>query len=111
VDAVRDEQAAVCNFRIALADFEKQKGTILRSPQIIIADGHLPEFAQPKASSQIRSWFHVAPPPVQFALLPPTDSIPELPAKDLEPFVPIPFDPMQLPGPLASFPPLDAKSR
>jgi outer membrane protein TolC len=107
VDAVRDEQVAVCSYRIALADFERQKGTILRSRQIMIADGRLPACVQPQASSQIRSWFRSARGPVQFGLLPPTDSTPGTPSADLETFVPASFDPMQLPGPL---PPLDAKA-
>jgi outer membrane protein TolC len=111
VDSVRDEQAAVCNFRIALADLEKQKGTILHSRQIIISDGRLPAFAQPGASSQIRSWFGIPPPPVQVGLLPPTDINAEKPATDVEPFVPVRFDPTQLPGPLPAFAPLDAKSK
>jgi outer membrane protein TolC len=99
VDAVRDEQAAVCNYRIALADFEKQKGTILRSRQIVIADGHLPACVKPQASSQIRSWFHDSRPPAAFGLQPPAD---------LEAFVPVPFDPMRLPGQL---PPLETRAR
>ena len=54
---MRDEQAAVCSFKIALADYERQKGTILQSRQIMIADGPLPRCVQPHASSQIRDWF------------------------------------------------------
>ena len=99
VDAVRDEQAAVCNYRIALVDFERQKGTILRSRQITIADGRLPVCAQPHASSQIRSWFRSAHAPAPYGLQPPTNSTPG-PTADLELFAPIPFNPMQLPGPL-----------
>ncbi len=104
VDAVRDEQTAVCNYRIALADFERQKGTILRSRQIIIADGHLPVCARPQASSQIRSWFR----PIEFGLEPPPKCAPDSPAGELVPFVQVPFDPMQLPAPLPS---LDSKVR
>lgn len=108
VDALRDEQAAVCNYRVALADFERQKGTILRSRQIVIADGRLPACARPQASSQIRSWFRGARLPVQVGLQPPTNSTPDASAADLEPFVPLPFDPLHLPGPL---PPLEARTR
>ncbi|MBI2803682.1 MAG: TolC family protein [Planctomycetes bacterium] len=108
VDAVRDEQAAVCGYRIALADFERQKGTILRSRQIVIADGRLPACVQPQASSQIRSWFRGTRPPIRFGLQPPTKTAPDGPTADLEPFVALPFDPLHLPGPL---PPLDSRTR
>ena len=105
VDAVRDEQVAVCNYRIALADFERQKGTILRSRQIIIADGRLPSCVAPQASSQIRSWFRDARAPARCALQPPLNASPASHAVDPEAFNLIPFDPMQLPGPL---PPLES---
>jgi len=104
VDAVRDEQAAICNYRIALADFEKQKGTILQSRQIVIADGRLPACVKPQASSQIRSWFRAAHGPNEFGLLAPTPSA----SDHVEPFVAVPFDPMHLPGPL---PVLETKAR
>ena len=45
VDAVRDEQAAVCNYRVALADLERQKGTILSSRHVLVADDRLPACA------------------------------------------------------------------
>jgi outer membrane protein TolC len=108
VDAVRDEQVAVCGYRIALADFERQKGTILQSREIMIADGRLPACVKPQASSQIRDWFRSAPDRGQFALQPPTESSAETQSANLEPIVPVPFDPMRLPGPL---PALDAKLR
>lgn len=75
VDSVRDEQVAVCSYRIALADFERQKGTILRSRQITIADGPLPAGVKPAASSQIRDWFRAA--GSLFGAEPTTESIPE----------------------------------
>jgi outer membrane protein TolC len=83
VDAVRDEQIAICNYKVALSDYERQKGTILRARQIMIADGRLPSCVKPGASSQIRDWFRRA--PVQSGvLLPPTSSAPTppLPEKD-----------------------------
>ncbi len=106
VDAVRDEQVAVCSYRIALADFERQKGTILRSRQIMIADGNLPACVKPHASLQIRDWFRGPHSPAHFGLQPPTESAPVVSSADQEPFVPARFDPLRLPGPL---PPLEAK--
>jgi outer membrane protein TolC len=63
VDAVRDEQAAVCNYRVALADYERQKGTILRAHNVVIAEGRLPACIKPHASAQIRDWLHKTPNP------------------------------------------------
>jgi outer membrane protein TolC len=95
VDAVRDEQVAVCNYKIALSDYERQKGTILRSRQIMIADGRLPACVRPGASSQIRDWFRHAP-ALSAALLPPVNSIPALPVLEEISFAPPGFDPVQL---------------
>jgi outer membrane protein TolC len=95
VDAVRDEQVAVCNYKIALSDYERQKGTILRSRQIMIADGRLPACVRPGASSQIRDWFRHAP-ARSAALLPPANSIPALPVLEEISFAPPSFDPVQL---------------
>jgi hypothetical protein len=81
VDALRDEQVAICNYKIALSDYERQKGTILRSRQIMIADGRLPACVKPGASSQIRDWFRNAP-ARSAALLPPADSIAAQPVPD-----------------------------
>jgi outer membrane protein TolC len=74
VDAMRDEQAAVCNYRIALADYERQKGTILRSHNVRIAEGRLPACVKPHASLQIRDWLRKTPDP-RAVLLGPVNSV------------------------------------
>jgi outer membrane protein TolC len=53
-DALRDEYVAVCNYNVALADYERQKGTILEYRNVAIEEGPLPDGAQPKASEHIR---------------------------------------------------------
>jgi hypothetical protein len=106
VDAVRDEQAVVCNYRVALADFERQKGTILRSRQILIADGQLPAHVKPQASSQIRSWFQPTSHASQLGL-PPPEFTSDAPSSNVDPFVSIPFDPMELPS---AIPPLEEQA-
>jgi hypothetical protein len=54
VDALRDEQRAVFAYNIALADFERQRGTILQYDHVAIADGPLPVCVQKRASEHIR---------------------------------------------------------
>ena len=49
-DALRDEYAVVCRYNIALADFERQKGTILTYHNVTIADGGVPTMAHNHAS-------------------------------------------------------------
>lgn len=53
-DALRDEYVAVCNYNVALADYERQKGTIMGYRNVALAEGPLPDCAQPRASEFIR---------------------------------------------------------
>jgi outer membrane protein TolC len=53
-DALRDEQVIVTRYNIALADFERQKETLLAHDKVCIAEGDLPAFAQARASEHIR---------------------------------------------------------
>ena len=55
-DAVRDEAIAICNYRVALADLERQKGTILKYCNVTIADASVPFVAHAHASHYIRQW-------------------------------------------------------
>jgi outer membrane protein TolC len=60
-DTVRDEALAFCNYRIALADLERQKGTILNYYNVVIADGgacprEYVQYAHERASQVIRQW-------------------------------------------------------
>lgn len=52
--AMRDEQLAVTQYNIALADFEREKGTIMRCDNVSIAEGPLPACVQARASEHIR---------------------------------------------------------
>jgi outer membrane protein TolC len=51
--ALRDEQLAVLAYNVALADFEREKGTIMRCDNVSIADGPLPACVQARASEHI----------------------------------------------------------
>lgn len=53
-DALRDEQSAICEYNIALAQFERQKGTILTHDNVEIAEGPVPVCVQQRASENIR---------------------------------------------------------
>ncbi len=53
-DALRNEQLAVSNYNIALADFEASKGTILEHDNVVIVEGQLPACAQARAAEHIR---------------------------------------------------------
>ncbi len=53
-DALRDEHFAICDYNIALAQFEREKGTILRHDNVAIVDGPLPACALERASEHIR---------------------------------------------------------
>lgn len=53
-DALRDEQVAICEYNIALAQFERQKGTILVHDNVEIAEGPVPICVQQRASENIR---------------------------------------------------------
>lgn len=55
-DALRDEYQALSNYKTALADFERQKGTILRYHNVVVSDGPLPVYAVPSASRHLRRW-------------------------------------------------------
>jgi outer membrane protein TolC len=57
-DALRDEYVAVCNYNIALADFERQKGTIMAYDNVALAESPLPTCAQERASAHIREFNH-----------------------------------------------------
>lgn len=91
VDSLRDEQAAICNYKIALADYDRQKGTILQSHNVLIAQGKLPECARPKASLQIRDWLQKPPLPPML-LAPAPAGLGDLPLPDALPR----FDPAGL---------------
>jgi hypothetical protein len=53
-DALRDEMTAICEYNIALAQFERQKGTILTHDNVEIAEGPVPVCVQQRASENIR---------------------------------------------------------
>ena len=53
-DALRDELNAVSKYNVALADLERQKGTIMDLMHVGIADGPVPLKAQENASRHIR---------------------------------------------------------
>lgn len=55
VDALREEHAALCDYRTAIADFERQKGTILQFSNVTIAHGPVPPEVIPQASKHLRS--------------------------------------------------------
>jgi outer membrane protein TolC len=54
VAAQRLERQGVFEYNIALADFERQKGTILQSNNVTILEGPLPSFVKAHASENIR---------------------------------------------------------
>jgi outer membrane protein TolC len=53
-DAIRDEHFAICDYNIALVDFERQKGTILERSNVSIMEGPIPPCAEARASAHIR---------------------------------------------------------
>ena len=53
-DAMREEYQSLSNYRLAITDFERQKGTILRYANVTIADGPVPACVQPQASEYLR---------------------------------------------------------
>jgi hypothetical protein len=57
-NALHDEQETVARYNIALADFERQKGTILAYDNIHIAEGALPSGAKEQAAEHIREQTH-----------------------------------------------------
>jgi outer membrane protein TolC len=53
-DSLRDEQVAVCRYNVALADLERQKGTIMQYHNVALVEGPLPAGAAPHASERLR---------------------------------------------------------
>ena len=53
-DDLRDEYNAVAKYNVALADFERQKGTILRYHNVGVAEGPIPAYAREHASNYVR---------------------------------------------------------
>src|SRR5206468_2325527 len=53
-DALREEYVALCNYRIAITDFERQKGTVLQYANVSIVDGTVPQCAEQHASRYLR---------------------------------------------------------
>lgn len=57
-DALRDERQSATDYNIALADFQRQKGTMLNYDNVTIGEGPLPRCAQDRASEHVRSRSH-----------------------------------------------------
>lgn len=53
-EALRDEYIATSEYNIALAEFERDKGTLLRHDNVTIVEGPLPDCAKARASEHIR---------------------------------------------------------
>lgn len=53
-DALRDEQSAICEYNIALARFERDKGTLLIHDNVSIVEGPLPSCVMERASDNLR---------------------------------------------------------
>lgn len=53
-EALREEHFAIADYNVALADWERQKGTILEHDNVIIAEGPLPGCVVGRASEHIR---------------------------------------------------------
>lgn len=53
-DALTEEHRAIYEYNTAMADFQRQKGTILEHDQVTIAEGPVPECAVTRASEHIR---------------------------------------------------------
>lgn len=56
IEALRDEQLAICRYNVALADFEWQKGTIMAYDNVQVAEGAVPAYAFDRASKHIRQF-------------------------------------------------------
>jgi hypothetical protein len=54
-DTVRDEYIAICKYNVALADLERQKGTICEYCNVQIVDGEVPNDAKAGASQHLRN--------------------------------------------------------
>jgi outer membrane protein TolC len=53
-EALREEQFAIADYNVALADWERQKGTIMEHDNVTIAEGALPSCAAGRASEHLR---------------------------------------------------------
>jgi hypothetical protein len=53
-DALRSEFVAICNYNIVMADYERQKGSILQYHHVAIAEGPLSPDFHPAASDFLR---------------------------------------------------------
>lgn len=53
-DSLRDEHLAIAAYNISLAEFQRQRGTILESSNVTIAEGPVPSYVQAQASKNIR---------------------------------------------------------
>ncbi|MBY0523403.1 MAG: TolC family protein [Gemmataceae bacterium] len=54
VDALRDDRVATSDYNVALADFQRQKGSILQYDNVTIGEGPLPTCAMERASEHLR---------------------------------------------------------
>jgi outer membrane protein TolC len=54
IGSLRDEQSVIYDYNVALADFERQRGSLLRFDDVVLTEGALPSFAQDRASQHIR---------------------------------------------------------
>ncbi|MDW8223854.1 MAG: TolC family protein, partial [Gemmatales bacterium] len=53
-EALRDEYIATSEYNIALAEFERDKGTLLRHNNVSVVEGPIPDCAKARASEHIR---------------------------------------------------------
>jgi hypothetical protein len=53
-ESLREEQFAIADYNVALADWERQKGTIMEHDNVMIAEGALPACAVGRASEHLR---------------------------------------------------------
>jgi hypothetical protein len=92
-DALREEYVALCAYRTSIADFERQRGTILQYANVFIDDGRLARGNPAPASKSIRHWHqhlrNTLPPLAKHDSLPaaveetfPLPRLPDLNAKD-----------------------------
>ena len=49
-----DEYLTICRYNVALADYERQKGTILQYDNVSVVEGKVPAYAEQRASEHIR---------------------------------------------------------
>lgn len=53
-DSLRDEQIAIAQYNISLAEYQRQKGASLEANNVVVAEGPLPKCVQEGASRNIR---------------------------------------------------------